>query len=138
MLVMIMMAGTTLTTNFTADETDKKNNAIDYIVVTNNENALEEANDICSVYEDNSNFYNRRFEEAYLACDQVGIEEYKTPDIYFFKPSVNDVGTSVKLWDFKNYAIKANYSSDILEENEWKICTSFPKKVDSNGNVVNK
>ena len=95
-------------------------------------------NDICSVYEDNSNFYNRRFEEAYLACDQVGIEGYKTPDIYVFKPSVNDAGTSVKLWDFKNYAIKANYSSDILEENEWKICTSFPKKVDSNGKVVNK
>ena len=83
MLVMIMMAGTTLTTNFIADETDKKNNATDYIVVTNNENALEEANDICSVYEDNSYFYNRRFEEAYLACDQVGIEGYKTPDLYF-------------------------------------------------------
>ena len=138
MLVTTMIAGTTLTTNFIADETDKKNNATDYIVVTNNEKALEEANDICSVYEDNSNFYSRRFEEAYLACEQVGIEGYKTPDIYVFKPSVNDAGTSVKLWDFKNYAIKANYSSDILEENEWKICTSSPKKVDSNGNVVNK
>lgn len=102
MLVMIMIAGTTLTTNFIADETDKKSNATDYIVVTNNENALEEANDICSVYEDNSNFYSRRFEEAYLACEQVGIEGYKTPDIYVFKPSVNDAGTSVKLWDFKN------------------------------------
>ena len=133
-----MIVGTTLTTNFIADETDKKSNATDYIVVTNNEKTLEEANDICSVYEDNFNFYSHRFEEVYLACEQVGIEGYKTPDIYVFKPSVNDAGTSVKLWDLKNYAIKANYSSDILEENEWKICTSFPKKVDSNGNIVNK
>ena len=138
MLVTTMIVGTTLTTNFIADETDKKSNATDYIVVTNNEKTLEEANDICSVYEDNFNFYSHRFEEVYLACEQVGIEGYKTPDIYVFKPSVNDAGTSVKLWDLKNYAIKANYSSDILEENEWKICTSFPKKVDSNGNVVNK
>ena len=46
MLVTTMIAGTTLTTNFIADETDKKNNATDYIVVTNNENALEEANEI--------------------------------------------------------------------------------------------
>ena len=138
MLVTTMIVGTTLTTNFIADETDKKSNATDYIVVTNNEKTLEEANDICSVYEDNFNFYSHRFEEVYLACEQVGIEGYKTPDIYVFKPSVNDAGTSVKLWDLKNYAIKANYSSDILEENEWKICTSFPKRVYSNGNVVNK
>ena len=46
MLVMTMIVGTTLTTNFIADETDKKNNATDYIVVTNNEKALEEANEI--------------------------------------------------------------------------------------------
>lgn len=83
MLVTTMIVGTTLTTNFIADETDKKSNATDYIVVTNNEKALEEANDICSVYEDNSKFYSHRFEEVYLACEQVGIEGYKTPDIYF-------------------------------------------------------
>ena len=46
MLVTTMIVGTTLTTNFIADETDKKNNATDYIVVTNNEKALEEANEI--------------------------------------------------------------------------------------------
>lgn len=46
MLVMTMIVGTTLTTNFIADETDKKNNETDYIVVTNNEKALEEANEI--------------------------------------------------------------------------------------------
>ena len=46
MLVTTMIAGTTLTTNFIADETDKKNNATDYIVVTKNEKALEEANEI--------------------------------------------------------------------------------------------
>ena len=34
--------------------------------------------------------------------------------------------------------LKKLNSSDILEENEWKICTSFPKRVDSNGKVVNK
>ena len=34
--------------------------------------------------------------------------------------------------------LKKLNSSDILEENEWKIYTSFPKKVDSNGKVVNK
>ena len=36
MLVTTMIVGTTLTTNFIADETYKKNNATDYIVVTNN------------------------------------------------------------------------------------------------------
>lgn len=58
---------------------------------------------------------------------------------YVLKPSYDEEkGTSVKLWDFKNYAIKANFSADDLSENEWKTCTSFPKKVDSNGNIVIK
>ncbi len=47
-LVTTMIVGTTLTTNFIADETEKKNNTADYIVVTNNEKALEEANEIAN------------------------------------------------------------------------------------------
>ena len=45
MLVTTMIVGTTLTTNFIADETDKKNNATDYIVVTNNEKYITMANE---------------------------------------------------------------------------------------------
>ena len=93
---------------------------------------------ICIIYEDNPNFYGRRCYEATSACERLGESGYKIPSIKVLLPSVNDAGTSVKLWDFKNYAISADYSSNALSEDEWKVCTSFPKKVDSNGNVVKK
>ena len=93
---------------------------------------------LCKIYEDNPNFYGRRCNEATSACKRLGGRGYKIPSIKVLLPSVNDAGTSVKLWDFKNYAISADYSSNALSEDEWKVCTSFPKKVDSNGNVVKK
>ena len=94
--------------------------------------------ELCKTYEDNPNFYGRRCNEATSACKRLGGSGYKIPSIKVLLPSVNDAGTSVKLWDFKNYAISADYSSNALSEDEWKVCTSFPKKVDSNGNVVKK
>lgn len=94
--------------------------------------------ELCKTYEDNPNFYGRRCNEATSACERLGGSGYKIPSIKVLLPSVNDAGTSVKLWDFKNYAISADYSSNALSEDEWKVCTSFPKKVDSNGKVVNK
>lgn len=94
--------------------------------------------ELCKTYEDNPNFYGRRCNEATSACKRLGGRGYKIPSIKVLLPSVNDAGTSVKLWDFKNYAISADYSSNALSEDKWKVCTSFPKKVDSNGNIVNK
>ena len=95
--------------------------------------------ELCKIYEDNPNFYGRRCNEATSACERLGKSGYKIPSINVLRPSYDeDTGTSVKLWDFKNYAISADYSSNALSEYKWKVCTSFPKKVDENGNVVKK
>lgn len=41
--------------------------------------------ELCKTYEDNPNFYKRRFDEAYLACDQFGIEGFSKHDILCFE-----------------------------------------------------
>lgn len=95
--------------------------------------------ELCKTYEDNPNFYKRRRDEAISACKRLGKSGYKIPGIDVLKPSYDeDTGTSVKLWDFKNYAVSTGYDSGELDDYLWKACTSFPKKVDSNGNIVNK
>ena len=94
---------------------------------------------ICKIYEDNHNFYGRRCNEATSACERLGKSGYKIPSINVLKPSYDeDTGTSVKLWDFKNLSHRAGYDTSLYSDNVWKVCTSFPKKVDSNGNIVNK
>ena len=95
--------------------------------------------ELCKTYEDNPNFYGRRCNEATSACKRLGKSGYKIPSINVLKPSYDeDTGTSVKLWDFKNYAVSTGYDSGELDDYLWKACTSFPKKVDENGNVVKK
>ena len=95
--------------------------------------------ELCKTYEDNPNFYKRRRDEAISACKRLGKSGYKIPGIDVLKPSYDeDTGTSVKLWDFKNYAVSTGYDSGELDDYLWKACTSFPKKVDSNGNIVKK
>ena len=95
---------------------------------------------MCINFEDNSSLYNRRYKEAFRACDKLfekGLDS--SFNIKGFVPSVNsETGTSVKLWNLKNYVKSAGISTSFKTDDEWKICTSFPKKVDSNGNVVNK
>lgn len=44
-------------------------------------------------------------------------------------PTINDVGTSVKLWDYKRYCQMTNYDTDFMTDKEWAVCTSFPKDV---------
>lgn len=90
------------------------------------------------LYEDNPNFYSRRYEEAMYACDQLSSDGYTDCDMWVLMPTINDAGTSVKLWDYKRYCQMTNYDTDIMTDKEWAVCTSFPKKVDSNGKVVNK
>lgn len=69
---------------------------------------------------------------------QLSFDGYTDCDMWVLMPTINDAGTSVKLWDYKRYCQMSNYDTDIMTDNEWTVCTSFPKKVDSNGNIVNK
>lgn len=57
-------------------------------------------------------------------------------DVCYLIPLVNENGTSVKLWNFKNFVKNAGYDTTVLTQSEWNICTSYKKKVDSNGNIV--
>ena len=108
--------------------------------LTNEKNRQEYIKKLCINFEDNSSLYNRRYKEAFRACDKLfekGLDS--SFNIKGFVPSVNsETGTSVKLWNLKNYVKSAGISTSFKTDDEWKICTSFPKKVDSNGNVVNK
>ena len=108
--------------------------------LTNEKNRQEYIKKMCINFEDNSSLYNRRYKEAFRACDKLfekGLDS--SFNIKGFVPSVNsETGTSVKLWNLKNYVKSAGISTSFKTDDEWKICTSFPKKVDSNGNVVNK
>lgn len=94
-------------------------------------------NKICTIYEDNPNFYSRRNGEAYTACGQLGLDKFYELNLGVLIPTEEN-GTSVKLWDFKNLSHRAGYDTSLYSDNVWKVCTSFPKKVDSNGNIVNK
>ena len=108
--------------------------------LTNEKNRQEYIKKLCINFEDNSSLYNRRYKEAFRACDKLfekGLDS--SFNIKGFVPSVNsETGTSVKLWNLKNYVKSAGISTSFKTDDEWKICTSFPKKVDSNGNIVNK
>ena len=92
---------------------------------------------ICIIYEDNPNFYGRRCDEAYTACEQLGMDKFYELNLGVLIPTEEN-GTSVKLWDFKNLSHRAGYDTSLYSDNVWKVCTSFPKKVDENGNVVKK
>nr|WP_296076090.1 S8 family serine peptidase [uncultured Ruminococcus sp.] len=94
-------------------------------------------NKICTIYEDNPNFYSRRNGEAYTACGQLGLDKFYELNLGVLIPTEEN-GTSVKLWDFKNLSHRAGYDTSLYSDNVWKVCTSFPKEVDSNGNIVNK
>lgn len=108
--------------------------------LTNEKNRQEYIKKLCINFEDNSSLYNRRYKEAFRACDKLfekGLDS--SFNIKGFVPSVNsETGTSVKLWNLKNYVKSAGISTSFKTDAQWKVCTSFPKKVDSNGNVVNK
>ena len=108
--------------------------------LTNEKNRQEYIKKLCINFEDNSSLYNRRYKEAFRACDKLfekGLDS--SFNIKGFVPSVNsETGTSVKLWNLKNYVKSAGISTSFKTDDEWKIRTSFPKKVDSNGNIVNK
>lgn len=93
--------------------------------------------ELCKTYEDNPNFYGRRCNEAYTACGQLGMDKFYELDLGVLIPTEEN-GTSVKLWDFKNLSHRAGYDTSLYSDNVWKVCTSFPKKVDENGNVVKK
>lgn len=93
--------------------------------------------ELCKIYEDNPNFYGRRCNEAYTACGQLGMDKFYELDLGVLIPTEEN-GTSVKLWDFKNLSHRAGYDTSLYSDNVWKVCTSFPKKVDENGNVVKK
>ena len=93
--------------------------------------------ELCKIYEDNPNFYGRRCDEAYTACGQLGLDKFYELNLGVLIPTEEN-GTSVKLWDFKNLSHRAGYDTSLYSDNVWKVCTSFPKKVDSNGNIVKK
>lgn len=93
--------------------------------------------ELCKTYEDNPNFYGRRCNEAYTACEQLGMDKFYELNLGVLIPTEEN-GTSVKLWDFKNLSHRAGYDTSLYSDNVWKVCTSFPKKVDENGNVVKK
>lgn len=81
------------------------------------------------LYEDNPNFYSRRYEEAMCACGQLSSDGYTDCNMWVLMPTINDAGTSVKLWDYKRYCQMTNYDTDIMTDEEWAVCTSFPKNV---------
>lgn len=95
---------------------------------------------LCKKFEDNSSFYKRRYDEAGKVCEKLFENGLNSPfNIEKFVPSVNlSTGTSVKLWNLKSYVKSAGYDTSFKTDAQWKVCTSFPKKVDSNGNIVNK
>ncbi len=94
---------------------------------------------LCTAYEDNPNFYSRRYDEAYCACQFLMANRSMVFHFFTILPNANDEGTSIKLWNFKNYVKYSDYDDFIsLNDAEWDTCTSYPKKVNANGNIVRK
>lgn len=102
-------------------------------------------NSSCGVngeYEDNVNFYKRRYEEADYACygitSSIDANGNYLLDYWDLIPTVNDNGTSIKLASFKSYVAAAGYDTSELSDSDWNLCTMYPMKVDSSGNIVKK
>ncbi|MBR1908657.1 hypothetical protein IJ818_06955 [bacterium] len=94
---------------------------------------------ICHAYEDNPNFYTRRYDEAMYACDAFMISGFDDQFYYTdLAPTENENGTFVKLWEFKRYAYESHCDLSDLPKNDWNKNTSIPKIVDDNGNIVYK
>lgn len=96
------------------------------------QNVKSKINQICYAYEDNVDFYSRRYDGAWEACNFVfgfPLNEFSYFDII---PSENEAGTCVKLWDLKTYVARARYDTSELSTEEWNKRTSYPKNVDNN------
>ena len=108
--------------------------------LTDDKKREEYVKKLCINFEDNSSLYRRRHDEAGKACKKLFENGLNSPfNIEKFVPSVDSsTGTSVKLWNLKSYVKSAGYDTGFKTDAQWKVCTSFPKKVDSNGKVVNK
>ncbi len=95
--------------------------------------------DLCEKYEDNPNFYSKRNEEAYGACTCLyGLGLSNKFNIYVLAPTINDNGKNVKLCNFKSYNKSAGFSNEDMNTVDWDAITMYSKKVDANGNIVNK
>ncbi|MGN1139506.1 MAG: S8 family serine peptidase [Ruminococcus sp.] len=93
-------------------------------------------------YEDNSSFYYRRYGGAEFACSRIICDATDSGgfdlDYWNLIPVKSDSGTSIKLASFKSYVAAAGFDTSELSNVDWDLCTMYPKKVDSNGNIVNK
>lgn len=101
--------------------------------------------EVLNQYEDNPNFFTKRYDEACDACDYLmtGINEsgsgYKYDvilDYLIFVPNSSYDGKVFRLSSLKGNMEKAGYSTNGIPDSQWDLCTCYPKKVDDNGKVV--
>lgn len=103
------------------------------------------ANNSCGVNganEDNPQLFPLRYEDAEITCytllanyDYTGKFELSIWDLVTV-PDNN--GTCDKLSNLKKNSEKAGFDTTELTTTQWNQCTAYPKKVDANGNIVNK